>query len=129
LRQQESGLAERDVRVKVVAFDDNVLARNYVRETGLPWPLLLDTDQSLYSAYGMTRGSWWSIYGPASVGKYLKLMAGGRQPGKPGRDWRQLGGDVLIDPQGMVRLHHVSAGPHDRPDVAELLAVIDQADG
>ena len=40
-------------------------------------------------------------------------------------DVRQLGGDVLIDPQGVIRLHHVGRGPADRPAVARLLNVID----
>lgn len=114
-----------DVRVSVVAFDADAMARDYVNETGLPWPLLIDSKQSLYAAYGMTRGSWWAIYGPPTIWGYIKLILGGRRPGRPGKDWRQLGGDVLIDPQGIVRVHFVSAGPLDRPTVDSLLEVIE----
>ncbi len=124
LRHYERLLSERDIRVRVITFDDPSLARNYVRETGLPWPLLLDPDQSLYRAYGMTRGNWRSLYGPTSIARYLKLMAGGRGPGQPGKDWRQLGGDVLIDPAAIVQMHHVSKHPHDRPPVESLLAAV-----
>lgn len=97
------------------------MALAYVKETKLPWPLLQDTEQQLYNAYGMGRGSWWDIYGPVSVWNYLKLIFAGKGPGKPGRDWRQLGGDVLIAPDGIVRLHYVSADPHDRPTVESIL--------
>lgn len=90
----------------------------------MKWPLLLDPDQSLYAAYGMRRGSWWQIYGPGSIWNYLGLMLKRRLPGKPGKDWRQLGGDVLIDPDGIVRLHYISADPHDRPPVKLLLSMV-----
>ena len=111
-------------RVKVVTFDADFMALAYIKETQLPWPLLQDSDQQLYQAYGMVSGSWWSIYGLPSVIKYLGLIFRGRMPGKPGRDWRQLGGDILIDPHGIVRVHHISTGPHDRPTVESLLAAI-----
>jgi len=124
LRQRASEFEELDVRVKVVTFDADYMARVYVQETNLSWPLLLDPDQELYAAYGMTQGSWWSIYKPVSIWNYLKLIARGQKPGKPGKDWRQLGGDILIDPQQIIRLHHVSTGPHDRPEVQSILNII-----
>ena len=108
-----------------ISFDSEIMAKAYAEESGLPWPILLDSDQSLYQAYGMTRGSWWSIYGLSSICKYLSLMARGRKPGKPGKDWRQLGGDILIDPKGIVRLHYLSEGPHDRPSVETILSVVE----
>ena len=33
-------------------------------------------------------------------------------------------GDVLIDPAGVVRLHHASRGPADRPTVESILQVV-----
>lgn len=124
MRQQEAELEALNVRVKVVAFDNDVMALAYVKETGLVWPMLLDSEQQLYKAYGMERGSWWDLYGPASIWKYLRLIFSGQRPGKPGSDWRQLGGDVLIDPEGIVRLHYVSGDPHDRPPVNAILAIV-----
>ncbi len=69
----------------------------------------------------MGRGRWWAIYGPASVWHYLKLIFRGKRLQRPGADWRQFGGDVLIDPHGTVRMHFVSTSPHDRPAVDEIL--------
>ena len=42
-----------------------------------------------------------------------------------GLDFIDLG-DVLIDPEGVVRLHYISEGPHDRPSVQTLLSVIEK---
>ena len=91
------------------------MAKAYVEQTKLPWPLLLDTNRELYSAYGMEKGSLWSLSNPVAVARYVWLILRGKNLGKPGCDVFQLGGDVLIDPAGIVRLHHASAGPHDRP--------------
>ena len=96
----------------------------FIRDTELPWPLLVDTHRSLYRAYGMERGSWWQLFGPPAIWIYVKLMAKGRRLHRPGSDVQQLGGDVLIDPAGTVRLHHIGSGPADRPSVAQLLASI-----
>lgn len=105
------------------------MASTYAEDFDLPWSILLDSQQLLYRAYGMTRGSWWSIYGIPSIWKYLKLIFSGTRPGKPGRDWRQLGGNILIDPDGIVRVHHISTSPHDRPTVDELLRPIEEFQG
>lgn len=108
----------------MIAFDADAMATAYVNSTKLQWPLLLDSDRKLYAAYGMSRGSWWNIYKPASILKYLWLIFSGTRPGKPGSDWRQLGGNVLIDPESIVRLHYVSADPHDRPNADSILEIV-----
>ena len=124
MRLQEETFDELNVKIKVVTFDADFMALAYIKATNLPWPLLQDSEQELYNAYGMTRGTWWDIYNPVSIWNYLKLIFAGRRPGKPGKDWRQLGGDVLIDPQGMIRLHYVSADPHDRPEVGSIIELV-----
>jgi len=55
-------------------------------------------------------------------------MAQGRRPRtSSGADVRQLGGDVLVDPEGTVRFHHIGSGPAARPPVFELLDVVRSA--
>jgi len=117
-------LVELGIEIKVITFDDLELANPYAEGLCSSWPLLLDSDRSLYRRYGFERGSWSAIYGLASVVRYLGLMLRGHRPGKPGKDWRQLGGDVLVDPEGIVRIHHVSKAPHDRPTIDALFSKI-----
>lgn len=124
LRQKQKELVERGVDVKVITFDDPELANPYAESLLAEWPLLVDSDRSLYRHYGFERGSWSAIYGVSSVVRYLGLILSGHRPGRPGKDWRQLGGDVLVDPEGIVRMHHVSKTPHDRPTMEHLLSAI-----
>lgn len=110
--------------VAVVTFDGDAHAASWVRQTAVSWPLLVDRDRRLYRAYGMGRGRPLDLYGPAAILGYVKLLLRGRRLRLPGGDVTQLGGDVLIDPDGIVRFHHVGKGPADRPPVGALLAAV-----
>ncbi len=109
------------VKVVVVTFEFGPVAQAYVRETNLSWPMLVDESRDLYVAYGMERGSWWNIHGPPSWWIYAKLLMKGRRLRRASGDTDQLGGDVLIDPDGIVRRHHVGSGPADRPSVTAIM--------
>jgi hypothetical protein len=108
----------------VITFDDKSIAQSYARETQVSWPLIVDADRTLYHAYGMERGTAWQIYGPQAIWSYIKLLSRGRRLQRSASDYHQLGGDVLIDPNGIVRLHYIGEGPHDRPPISDLLAAI-----
>jgi hypothetical protein len=124
LRQHRNELERLALQVVVVTFEARELAEAYVRETGLPWPLLSDRRRALYSAYGMGRGRWFAVWGPASLWAYARLIARGLRPKRPTADVRQLGGDIVVDPEGTVALHHVGRGPADRPSVSALLDIV-----
>ncbi|MFP6692867.1 MAG: peroxiredoxin-like family protein [Pirellulales bacterium] len=124
LQQQEQAIRALDLQVAAVTFEAPERAKAYVAETNFPWPLLVDRSRAVYRAYGMNRGSFWQIWGPQNWGVYLRLMLRGRKPRRPRDDINQLGGDVLIDDRGVVRLHHVGQGPADRPTVSSLLDIV-----
>jgi hypothetical protein len=124
LREQEDELNRREARVAVITFENDFFARQYVTETALAWPLLIDADRALYRGYGMLTASFWDVWGPKSWWVYLKALARGQWPKPAHDDVYQRGGDVLVDPTGIVRLHHVGEGPADRPPVATLLRII-----
>lgn len=112
------------MKVLVVTFEAGPVAMAYVKEANMNWPLLVDESRALYAAYGMDRGRWRDIFGWSAWSIYAKLLFQGRQLRRSSGDVRQLGGDVLIDPTGVVRLHHVGSGPADRPSVSSLLDLV-----
>lgn len=124
MRAHTREIEELGLAVLVVTFESRRRAEAYVRETDLPWPLLVDPSRAAYRAYRMRRGSRWEIWSPASWGAYFDLLRKGRRLRRPTGDIYQLGGDVLIDPRGRVALHRVEQGPADRPPVSDLLAVV-----
>lgn len=121
MRRQEEQIEALGLKVVVVTFELGPMAQAYARETELRWPLLVDESRATYAAYNMERGHWWDIYGPAAWWVYAKLLAKGQRLQHTEGDVDQLGGDILIDPAGIVQVHHVGAGPADRPTVESLL--------
>lgn len=124
MRERKDELSARNIKVVVVSFEAGFLARRYMEETGIEWPLLIDETRDIYRAYGMLEAGFWDIWGPSTWMAYFKEIFRGRLPVKSSGDIRQRGGDVLIDPEGIVRLHHVGTGPADRPEVAAILQAI-----
>lgn len=122
MRQAEGELARLGVQPLAVTFEGADAARAYVAETGWPWPLLVDTERRLYRAYEMRKARLRHLWGAATFRAYWREARLGRFPRLPRADTAQQGGDVLIDPAGLVRFHHVGRGPGDRPPVARLLA-------
>lgn len=121
MREQESELAKRNVKVVVVTFENDFFARQYLAETALAWPLLIDGSRTTYHSYGMLSASFWDIWGPKTWLAYLKALLQGQTLHKSKGDIAQRGGDVLIDPAGIVRLHHIGSGPADRPSIGAIL--------
>jgi len=126
LREAEDELAKRNVAVAVVTFENDFFARQYVADTRLTWPLLIDADRKLYRGYGMLAASFWDIWGLKSWQAYLRALLRGEKLRHSQGDIYQRGGDVLIDPAGIVRLHHIGEGPADRPAVETILRRIDR---
>ncbi len=113
------------MKIVVITFEQSFFARNYVENTKLRWPLLVDEKRELYRAYGMLRAGLLDLWGLSTWRAYLKEMIRGRLPRKPTGDVNQRGGDVLVDPAGIVRFHHVGKGPADRPPAAIILRLVE----
>lgn len=88
-------------------------------------PLLADESRTVYKAYGMRVGSLREIYSPDVLRKYVALIRGGRKLRlKTDEDTRQLGGDVIVGPDGHILLAHCSHNQADRPSVERLITAI-----
>lgn len=109
------------MRVLTVTFEGVVAARTYAAETRMPWPVVVDERRELYSAYGMRRAKFRHLLSYATMRTYVIEAVKGNWPRWPVADTVQQGGDVMIDPGGIVRLIHVGTGPADRPSVSEIL--------
>ena len=122
LQQAREELDRLGVQTLVVTFEGREAAREYLEETRMFWPLLVDTERRLYRAYDMHAVRLRHLWGFATMRAYGREALRGRFPRIPRADTAQQGGNVLIDPTGVVRLHHVGRGPADRPTVTSVLA-------
>ncbi len=127
MREYEMKFVRGNVKIAVVTFENDFFARSYVEETSLAWPLFVDHTRETYRKYGMLSASFWDIWGPKTWWAYLKEIVKGEKLRKSEGDVFQRGGDVLIDPNGIVVLHHIGVGPADRPAVETILEKVDMS--
>ncbi|MCB2181284.1 MAG: AhpC/TSA family protein [Desulfobulbaceae bacterium] len=124
MRENEKEFNKYNVKIVIVTFESRYFAHKYINETSFNWPLFVDETRELYAAYGMFSASFWDIWGPKTWWAYCKEILKGHQLKKTNGDIYQRGGDVLIDPKGIVRLCHVGEGPADRPSVDTIFQIL-----
>ena len=116
-----------DATAVFVAHDDAaLLRRTMLRDVSSPFPVVVDQPRTSYRDWGLQRASLARVWlDPMVWVRYARLIVGGERLGRLGRDTRQMGGDFIIDPEGIV----VYARPQqrdDRPAVGHLLQVIER---
>jgi len=123
LCQHQDEFKRLNTEVLIIAFGTLPLAQAWLEETCAPFHLLLDPERTVYQAYGLERSLLrsWNL---KTVRRYVQLMRAGRQWRGIQGDSTQLGGDFIIDADGIVRLAYPSRDPTDRPSVEQLLAVL-----
>lgn len=120
LCRRQDDFGEIDTRVLLISFGALPAAQAWLAETCSAFRLLLDPERTTYRAYELERSLWrsWNL---RTAWRYVQLMAAGRRWRGIQGDSTQLGGDFIVDKQGVVRLAYYSYDPADRPTVAELL--------
>jgi hypothetical protein len=112
-----------NTQVLIISFGTDPWARAWLRETGSPFPLLLDPERRVYRAYGLQR-SVLRAWTPRVIWYYLRRVALGDRLHPLQGDPHQLGGNFIVDALGIVRLAHRSRDPVDRPAVDRLLQTL-----
>jgi alkyl hydroperoxide reductase subunit AhpC len=118
LRRYQDEFAELNTEIVAVSFTGGELADTWVQQTSVPFTLIIDEDKSLYEAFGLQQ-SFWGSFGLKSTWYYLKNLKLPRIWGDP----LQLGGDFLIDAEGVLRWAYRSEDNTDRPPIDDVLAV------
>ncbi len=111
----------------MVSFEPVSYLQRFTSEEHLPFAILSDPERRAYRAFGLQEGTVGRIFGPATLWAYVSGILRGRWPRVPrsdDRQFRQLGGDVIINAGGKVVLLYRSKNPADRPAVGTLLDAI-----
>ena len=107
----------------LLSFGQESQAISWIQETKAPFPLLIDTERSVYRAYGLER-SFVKSWHPRIILHYLALLLKGRKLHPIQGDPNQLGGDFIVDAWGIVRFSHYSEDPSDRPSFKQMMEAI-----
>lgn len=115
---------EPDVEIVVITFTAVENVKRYGEINDVPFRILVDPDRRVYMAYGLGRGSYRRVYGWSAARRYFQIF---REHGfadlrRATDDTLQLGGDFVINAEGVLTYGFWGAGPDDRPTPAELVA-------
>ena len=115
-----------DTEIVIVTFTKPEQLNGYLAMNVLPLTILLDPSQVSYDAFGLGRGSLLRVWSARVAWRYVLLSCQGtwRNIRRPIEDTRQLGGDFIVDPEGVLIYGFWSKGPDHRPSVDELIAAI-----
>ncbi|MBM2822840.1 MAG: AhpC/TSA family protein [Thermoleophilia bacterium] len=121
-------LDEAGASVVFVTFDDpEPVRRALLAGLEVPYPVLVDRERVAYRAWGLRRSSVAGIWlDPRVWWRYASLVVRGERLRTLGSDTLQLGGDFVLDGDGIV----IYARPQrrdDRPPVGELLRALRSA--
>ncbi len=115
---------DRRAQVLIIGFEKEERAREWLRRAQVDFPFLIDLDRAVYRAYGVDRSILRSWH-PRILWFYFKRFLKGKGVPIFRADPTQLGGDILIDRGGDIRVLFPSKDAMDRPSVEQLLAAID----
>ncbi len=122
MRQRYSEIQAKGTDVVAISFEPRERLFQLTRQLQLPFTILSDPERDVYAAYGLAQGNWLKIFSPKTVWTYVKHFARGRRYEHAASDWRQLGGDFILDENGTVLFEYRGQTPTDRPTVASLIA-------
>ena len=122
MRQQYSEIQAKGADVVAISFEPKERLFQLTRQAQLPFPILSDPERVAYAAYGLAEGHWLKIFSPKTIWTYVKHSARGRRYHHAASDWKQLGGDFVLQEDGIIIFEYRGQAPHDRPSVASLIA-------
>lgn len=120
--KHQQRLSEARATAVFVAFDDaETLSHSMLAGVTSPFPVVVDADRTSYREWGLQRATFAGVWLDPSVwGQYWRLLRSGERIRTLGTDTRQLGGDFIVNPHGLItyaRPQHRD----DRPPVGQLL--------
>jgi len=114
-----------NTRVLVITFGTLPGAQAWLAETCAPLQVYLDPERVAYRAYRLER-SYLRAWGLKTMWRYARLLAAGRKWRGIQGDSAQLGGNFVVDTNGIIRLAYRSHDPTDRPSADDLISCIEQ---
>lgn len=117
-----------DTDVVLITFATQPNLAPYLERHDLPFPVLTDPDLTAYNAFGIGRGTIRRVWGWRMVRRYIEIYReqGFEKPGKATEDTLQLGGNFIVDPEGILIYGYWGEGPDDRPAIQELIDTVER---
>jgi peroxiredoxin len=128
LHRDREKFDEAGVRLVVIGQGTPDEAHDFQRSQHVDLPLYVDRDRASYRAAGTKVGTLGELLGPSMVARGLRVslrdrVRQGRTVGHPA----QLGGVLIVKPDGSIPYAHLSEDASDVPPNDEVLAAAREA--
>lgn len=131
MQEELEGYRARQTLVVAIGQGTGEQAASYARKWGIGFPILGDVEGAAYQAYGMLRGTWWTvvmrsmIVDPVTT---LKLISQADMKGAalPAADVLRMPGMAIVERGGMLRRIHRARETKDMPENAAVFAALDE---
>jgi peroxiredoxin len=126
LCQNEEQFEQLKTRIVIISFGTLPAVQAWMKESCVTFQIALDRERTVYTAYGLER-SFWRSRNLKTRWYYFKAWLSGKKGfDSHGDDTSQLGGDFIVDKNGVLRLVYPSHDPTDRPSAEYLLERLQQ---
>jgi alkyl-hydroperoxide reductase/thiol specific antioxidant family protein len=121
LRQRQTEL--RPARVVIITFASAAKAARTLQLWLSAFEVWVDPERDAYRAWGLGSRRL-GLLNLGTVRLYAKAFAHGKRWRPLQWDFTQLGGDAVLDADGLVRLWHAGRTPDDRPPIEALIRAV-----
>ena len=115
-----------DTDIIVITFTEPPNVERYSERQSLPFPVLIDSERDAYQTFGIGRGTVRRVWGWRAARRYLEIFRthGFQRLERATDDTLQLGGNFIVDPNGLLIYGYWGEGPDDRPEVQSLIDAV-----
>jgi len=124
LRAHEQEFRAKGAGLAAVSLGDAQYAKEFRKETGITFPLLIDEKKKAYDALELKSANIFHLLRRDNSAARARAKAEGHEQHKLGRNPFQLGGSFVFGPGDVDRFAHLSETFGDNAAVRDVLAAL-----
>jgi hypothetical protein len=124
LREHESKFKQAGATLAAIGLGDMNYARQFREETGITFPLLVDTDRTAYQAAELRSANLFHLLRPENTEARARAKRSGHRQHRLGKNPFQLGASFIFAPGNRDLYVHLSRTFGDNADPESLLSLL-----
>ena len=124
MREHEQEFRSKGANLAAIGLGDENYARQFLQETGITFPLLIDAQRKAYRAAELKKANLLHLFRKDNTAYRKRAKAGGFTQKKLGENPFQLGASFVFAPGNVDKYVHLSETFGDNAAMADLLAAI-----
>ena len=124
MREHEKEIRDKGASLAAIGLGDAMYAREFRKETGITFPLLIDEKRQAYRAAELKSGNLFHLLRGDNAESRKQARAAGHEQHKLGKNPFQLGGSFVFGPGNVERFAHVSETFGDNASPDALIAAV-----